>query len=83
MPRTKLDADPKIDWPVAALLYRKLVLGYTWEDIAEKAGMNGATLRKTVSTRPSDEWPVYVLKKALQAVGLSYKSYLENSPEDK
>lgn len=83
MPRTKLDADPKVDWPVAALLQRKLVLGYTWEDIADKAGMNGATLRKMVSTKPSEEWPVYVLRKTLQAVGLRYSSFLEGSPEEK
>jgi len=76
MPRTKLDVEPSIDWPIAALLWRKMVLGFSWADVADKAGMNGDTLRKLVSDKPSEEWPVYVLRKALKAVDLNYKVYL-------
>ena len=82
MPRTKLDPQPRIDWCVAVLLYRKLELGFNWSDIADRAGMNGDTLRKLVSDKPSEEWPVYVLRKVLRAVGLDYRIYLMMNQED-
>ena len=84
MPRTKLDAlnEPKIDWPIAALLQRKLVLGFHWQDVADRAGMSSDTLRKMVSDKRSEEWPVYILKKVLKAVGLDYRIYLGMNTED-
>ena len=60
MPRTKLDADPKVDWPVAALLQRKLVLGYTWEDIADKAFDDGCSL--TILGYPDSRAESYALE---------------------
>ena len=84
MPRTKLDAlnEPKIDWPIAALLQRKLILGLNWQHIADSAGMNCDTLRKMVSDKRSDEWPVYILRKVMKAVGLDYRIYLGMNTED-
>ena len=82
MPKTKLDPEPKIDWPIAALLWRKQMLGLNWEDIETKAGMNKESLRRMVANKPSSEWPVYVLRKVLKEVGLNYMVYLRMVSED-
>ena len=85
MPRTKLDAPkgPPVDWNLAIILERKKALRLEWADIAAKAGMSPEALRGMVSRKPTEEWPVYTLRKVMRALGMEYRGYVVGSPEDR
>ena len=83
MPYTKLSqgTGTQIDWPIAAILWVKATQGLSWEDIADRVGMNRHTLRNWCFNRPSDKWQMYALRKILKELNLDYRELL--SMEDK
>ena len=83
MPYTKLSqgTGTRIDWPVAAILWAKATQGLSWEDIAERVGVNPHTLRNWCFHKSSSEWKLYTLKKTLKELNLDYRELL--SMEDK
>ena len=62
MPRTNLDKPkfPPINNLRAAILERKFVGGYSWEEIAKSANISYGTMRTLVSKLPPEEWPTDV-----------------------
>ena len=85
MPKKKLDSlkGPPVDWNLAAILERKKALHLEWRDIASEAGMSPDVLRGMISRKPTEEWPVYTLKKVLKVLGVEYRGYIVGGPEDK
>jgi len=59
MPRTRFDKPryPPINNLRAAILERKFVAGLSWEDLANAAGISGASMRKLATAKAPDEWP--------------------------
>ena len=77
MPYTKLGrGKPKIDWPTAALIYRKTMLGISWDDIGAKCGYKGDSIRRKFMINTSDQLPVSMVRDALKAVDLDYRDFL-------
>ena len=62
MPRTKFDKPkyPPINDLRAAILERKFVSGLGWKEIGEAAGISETAMRKLVSTKAPEEWPIKV-----------------------
>ena len=77
MPRTKFDVKPRVDWPVAVIIWAKTTQGLHWEDLADRVGMNAYTLRNLCVKKRSDEWQLYTLKKVLKELGYNYKDLLD------
>ena len=83
MPYTKLQkGNSRVDWFIAAVLWKKAVTGVTWEQLSEKVGVNPHTLRHWCVSKPSSQWQVYALKKTLKELGLSYMEILSMMEDD-
>lgn len=59
MPKTKFDRPkyPPINQLRAAILERKFVGHYTWEDLANVAHIQPATMRALIIRKDPEEWP--------------------------
>lgn len=59
MPRTNLDRPkfPPINNLRAAILERKFVGKYGWDDIADAAHISHGAMRTLVCKKPPEEWP--------------------------
>lgn len=87
MPRTKLDPKPPpIDWLKAAVMERKRMMGFTWDDLAEcctsqtsKTKFSGGYIRKLVATKDCTDWPSYIIKPILKKLGIDAKLVLSDS----
>lgn len=84
MPRVKLAEKkyPPINWLAAAILERKKVMKLDWGQIAEIVGTSPAVMRKLASSKDPQDWPRYTLQKVCKTLGITYKAYVADSPED-
>lgn len=79
MPRTRFDKPkyPPIDKLKACVLERKLVMGFDYSDLAEAAKVSSDHMRKLMSKRHTDEWPVEIRKAVCRKCGLTVKTVVE------
>ena len=78
MPYTKLGREkPKVDWPVAVIIWAKTTQQLHWDELAERVGINPFTLRNLCVKKRSDEWQLYTLKKTLKELGYDYRDILD------
>ena len=62
-------AAPKIDWMWAAVLERKMVLGYDLQALADIAGVTYETMRHLIRQSPW-EWKRDTRERLLKALGI-------------
>lgn len=79
MPRTRFDKPkyPPIDKLKACLLERKLIMGLEYKDLADAANITNDYMRKLMSKRHTDDWPVDVKKAVCRKCGLTVKMVVE------
>ena len=89
MPKSKLadvisakkrDAPP-IDWLWAAVLERKMVLGYDLKQMAEVAGISYDTMRKWILKSPW-EWSADARTRVCQAFGIKPIQTVQPAPDE-
>lgn len=75
MPKLKVNYEvrrkaPPIDWLWAAVLERKMVLGYNLKDMAEISGIAYETMRRYATKSPWD-WPRPVRDRVCERFGIA------------
>ena len=83
MPRTKFDKVEPMDWILAAILYRKLKGGFTWDELAEGANISPEHLRKLVATKHTDDWSSDIRNSVCRQLRISIHSTLSIVTDDK
>lgn len=85
MPRVKLakyakKTAPPIDWLWAAVLERKMVLGYDLKTMADVAHIHYELMRRYINKSPW-EWPDQVRDDICKEFGIKPVRYVEGAPK--
>lgn len=80
MPKSKFDKYanpvPPIDWLLAAVLERCMVLHYSRKDLAEMGGVSYEAMRDYIRKSPW-AWPQVVRERVCSALGIEIKRTIE------
>ena len=80
MPRSRFEKHlspvPKIDWAMAAVLERAMVLHLSRKDLAQMACVSYETMRDYIRKSPWD-WPVDVRERLFKSLGIEIKRTIE------
>ena len=74
------DSAPPIDWLLAAVLERKLVLGYDAKRLADIAGVSYETMCRNLRISPW-RWSPRTRTRVCQTLGIRLKQTVEGAPE--
>jgi hypothetical protein len=82
MPRTKFDKEERIDWILAAILYRKMRKHVTYEELARGTNVSPEYLRKLVATKDTWDWSPDIRNSICRQLRIGVQSTLSLVTED-
>ena len=82
MPRTKFDKEPEMDIIKALILWKKMVMGVTYADIAKKVGVSPDWMRHLITERHTKDWSPDILRAVCRYLRINIQTTLTMVTED-
>lgn len=75
MPKTAFDKlkYPPLNWLLASILERKMIMKLTWTDLALAANITPESMRNLASCKPPEDWPSEVRRAVMRKLGITAK----------